>query len=509
MPLSAPGVARTPARFVSPNHPALKPAFPLTDEQTAIVDAVKGGSKVVGEALAGTGKTSTAVEITKAKPGVPTTYVAFNKSVQIEAASRFPEWVDCRTGHSLAWAAAARPYLPRLDKPSRISAQQMASSMKVRAAMLDSGTLNPVHLTRMAQATVSSFMKTADREINATHIPSRVYGLHSPVDIAEVVVPIARLIWRDLIDPRGKFRFTPDVYLKLAQLQNMRIPSDLIIFDEAQDADPVMAAIIAAQEGMGSQLTYIGDRNQAIYGWRGAIDAMSKVEGAERFALTMSFRFGLDIAEIANYYLGRLGSKHLVRGYDKVPSRLVTRDELPEPDAILCRGNGTALGWVLAFQEREIPVALAPGTKTAGKEIERFAWGARDLMAGNGSDHPDLVGFTDWAQACKFVDEEEDTDDLKRLVGIINRVGVSKVIDAIRGLVPGPKARVTVGTSHLAKGLEWDTVRVADDFQPPMPDDKTGETPDPTPEDLMLNYVVVTRAKQQLDPGALDPALWG
>ncbi len=507
MPLAAPG-ARS-ARFVSPNHPALKPAFPLTSEQVAIVDAVKGGNKVVGEALAGTGKTTTAVEITKAKPGVPTTYVAFNKSVQIEAASKFPEWVDCRTGHSIAWAAAAKPYLARLDKPARISAQQMASSLKVRPAMLDSGTLNPVHLTRMAQATVTAFMKTADREINATHIPARVYGLHSPVEIAEIVVPIARLIWRDLIDPRGKFRFTPDVYLKLAQLQNIRIPSDLIIFDEAQDADPVMAAIIAAQEQWGSQLTYIGDRNQAIYGWRGAIDAMSKVQDAQRFALTMSFRFGLEIAEIANHYLRMLGSRHLVQGFDKVPSRIVSREDMPEPDAILCRGNGTALGWVLAFQEKDIPVALAPGTKTAGKEIERFAWGARDLMAGNGSDHPDLVGFTDWGMLTKFVDEEEDTDDLKRLVGIINRVGVSKVIDAIRGLVPGPKARVTVGTSHLAKGLEWNNVRVADDFMPPQPDDNTGLTPDPEPEDLMLNYVVVTRAKLGLDPAGLDPALWG
>jgi hypothetical protein len=398
--------------------------------------------------------------------------------------------------------------MARLDKPSRISAQQMAHSMRVRPAMLDTGTINPVHLTRMAQATVTAFMKTADRVVDAAHIPARIYGLHSPVEVAEAVVPVARLIWRDLIDPRGKFRFTPDVYLKLAQLQGMRIPSDLIIFDEAQDADPVMAAIVASQEAHGSQLVYIGDRNQAIYGWRGAIDAMSKVEGAQRFALTMSFRFGLDIAEIANHYLRMLGSRDLVRGYDKIQSRLVAREELPEPEAILCRGNGTALGWVLAFQGKEIPVALAPGTKQAGKEIERFAWGARDLMAGNGSDHPDLVGFSDWGMLTRFVNEEEDTDDLKRLVGIINRVGVSKVIDAIRGLAPGPKARVTVGTSHLAKGLEWDTVRVADDFQPPQPDEQTGETPDPTAEDLMLNYVVVTRAKRLLDPGALDPAFW-
>lgn len=512
MPISAPGATSRRRVYVAPTHPALKRAFPLTDEQGAIVDAVRGGDKVVGEALAGTGKTSTAVEITKSMAGIPTTYIAFNKSVQKEAEGRFPrEWVDCRTGHSLAYHAAAKPFADRLpgnSGASRISAQQMAKKLKTKPLLLDSGTINPVHVTRMAQATVNGFMKTADSQIMPWHIPSRVMGMHSPVDVAVAVLPIANQIWDDLVNPKGVFRFTPDVYLKLAQLHDMRIPADLIIFDEAQDADPVMAAIVKRQEDFGSQLVYIGDRHQAIYGWRGAVDAMSKVENATRLRLSMSFRFGTAIADLANEWLKALGSTARVRGYDKIPSRIVTRDELTEPRAILTRGNGTALGWVLQFQEREIPVALAPGDKDAGKDIERFAWAARDLMAGNGTDHPDLVGFTDWDMLCKFVDEEEDTDDLKRMVGIINRVGISKVIDAIRGLTPEHDARVTVSTAHKAKGLEWDSVRVADDFTPPVEDPKTGETPRPTPEDFMLNYVTVTRAKLLLDPGTLDPALW-
>jgi hypothetical protein len=496
---------------VAPTHPALKPAFAMTGEQVAIVDAARGGNRVVGEALAGTGKTSTAVEITKAMPGVPTTYIAFNKSVQREAEGRFPvEWVDCRTGHSLAYHAAAKPYANRLPGnpgASRITAQAMARAMKVKPALLDSATLNPVVVTRMAQATVNAYMKTADPTVAAHHIPQRVLGLHDPVALADAILPVAEKIWEDLTNPKGRFRFTPDVYLKLAQLQDMRIPSDLLIFDEAQDADPVMAAIVRRQEAFGSQIVWIGDPNQAIYGWRGAVDAMSQIEDAVRLSLTMSFRFGLVIAAFANGWLERLGSKQRVVGYDKIQSRVVTPDMLPEPRAILCRGNGTALGWVLRFQEREVPVALAPGDKSAGKDIERFAWAARDLMQANGTDHPDLVGFTDWDQLCKYVDEEEDTDDLKRMVGIINRIGVSKVIDAVRGLAAEKDAKVTVSTAHKAKGLEWDSVRVADDFVPPA-DKETGDLLPPAPEDFMLNYVTVTRAKLMLDPGPLDPTLW-
>lgn len=483
--------------------PAANRSYSLTGEQANIVAAAHAGSTVVAEALAGTGKTSTLVAMAESFPNRPTTYLAFNKSVQLEAARRFPTWVDVRTAHSIAFQTTGRAYSHRLpgNGGRRVSAQQMAKTMKVRAASLDTGTLNPVVLTRMAQATVAAFMKTADPEITDQHIPSRVFANHAPNEIAQVVVPIARKIWDDLSSTTGQFFFTHDVYLKLWQLQGAIIPSDLIMFDEAQDADPVIASIVARQNG---QKVYVGDRNQAIYGWRGAIDALSRVEGATRLPLTKSFRFGPAIAEQANLWLEQLGSKLQVVGHDPVGSEVVAPGTLPIPRAILCRGNGTALGWVLAFHERGVPVALAPGDKTAGKDMERFAWAAKDLMNGEGTDHPDLVGFTDWRQLVTFVEEEENTDDLKRMVGIINRIGVSGVIDAVKKLVPEEKATITVSTAHKAKGLEWDSVKVADDFALSDKDDEAEEKE--LREMRMLNYVTVTRAKKILDPGPLGEA---
>ncbi len=498
MPLSAPGQNR--------NAAPIAPAFKLTEEQENIVQAAHEGGTVIAEALAGTGKTSTLKALAGSMPGRPTLYLAFNKSVQLAAARDFPAWVDVRTAHSVAYQAVGKNYghrLPGNSGHSRMSAQNMASRMKVKAAQLDSGTLNPVVVTRMAQATVTEFMKTADPQIRALHIPSRVLAHHKPTDITEVVLPVAQSIWDDLSSVNGKFRFTPDVYLKLWQLGNPILPASLILFDEAQDADPVIASVVERQIG---QRIYVGDRNQAIYGWRGAIDAMSKV-GGTRLPLTKSFRFGPAIAEAANEWLALLNSDLRVVGHDPVVSSVGPLAADQAPRAILCRTNGTALGWVLAFHEQQIPVALAPGDRSAGKDMERFAWAARDLMKGEGTDHPDLVGFTDWAQLVKFVEEEEDTADLKRMVNIINRIGVSGVIDAVRALVPEEKATVTVSTAHKAKGLEWSVVKVADDFTPPEADEEGVTRPDPA--DQMLAYVTVTRAKQHLDPGPLgEPELW-
>lgn len=475
--------------------------FKLTSEQARIKDEFDAGNNLVVEALAGTGKTSTLRALAAGQPTRPGVYLAFNRSIVLEAQGRFPQAVKVTTAHSLAYQAIGKPYGHRLGS-ARMPAKAMASRLRVNPARLDTGTLNPVVLTRMAQATVNQFMKTADPFIAEAHIPTRVFANHSPQEIGKIVVPIAQRIWEDLTRTDGRFFFSHDVYLKLWQLTNPNLPFDYILFDEAQDSDPVIASIVGSQRS--TQTVYVGDQNQAIYGWRGAVDAMGKVQGATRLPLTKSFRFGPAIAEQANEWLELLGAKHRVVGFEKIES---TVGQIDIPRAILCRGNGTALGWVLAFHERGIPVALAPGDKDAGKDLARFAWAAKDLMNEEGTDHPDLVGFTTWKQLVEFVEEEENTADLKRMVNIVNRIGVGGVIDAVRGLVTEDKATCTVSTAHKAKGLEWTAVKVADDFTPPEPNEE-GEI-EVDPSELMLAYVTVTRAKDRLDPGALgSPEMW-
>jgi hypothetical protein len=478
-------------------------SFAPTAEQLAIMSAFEEGGPTVVKALAGTGKTTTLKAISGIQPTRPGTYLAFNKSVARAAEGTFPGRVNVTTAHALAYKAIGHTFghrLPGNPGATRMSAKRMSTFMRVKAAQFDTGTLNPVVVTRMAQATVANFIKSPDRNLGPAHIPARIIAHHSLVDLVSVVLPVADKIWADLSSTNGKFFFTHDVYLKHWALTNPVIPSDYIMFDEAQDSDPVIASIVAKQA---AQLCYVGDENQAIYGWRGAINAMSNIAGAKYYPLTKSFRFGPNVAEAANEWLELLGSDLRVVGHD--PIRSTVGELTSPPRAILCRTNGTALGWVLAFHARNIKVALAPGDKSAGKDIERFAWAARDLMNGEGTDHPDLVGFTTWNEVVQYAEEEEDGADLKRLVGIINRIGYPAVIDAIRGLSLEHEAEVTVSTAHKAKGLEWDTVKVADDFVPPSSDDEDGVDP----ADLMLAYVTVTRAKLQLDPGPLgEPGLW-
>ena len=61
-------------------------------------------------AFAGTGKTSTLVEYARIRPEWRFLYIAYNKAMQTEAATRFPRNVDCRTLHSLAYEKIGRSF---------------------------------------------------------------------------------------------------------------------------------------------------------------------------------------------------------------------------------------------------------------------------------------------------------------------------------------------------------------------------------------------------------------
>ncbi len=128
----------------------------------------------------------------------------------------------------------------------------------------------------------------------------------------------------------------PDHYLKIWQLNKPKIHANFILFDEAQDASPVMLDIINQQS---CQVVWVGDTNQQLYEWRGAINALSLVEVELKSYLTHSFRFGQNIADLANKTLEKLNSPIQLIGTNQASEIKVKPEELKDPDAILTRTN--------------------------------------------------------------------------------------------------------------------------------------------------------------------------
>lgn len=491
-----------PAPFSRPGARKSAPAPAPTGEQAAIVDAYLTGQHLTVEALAGTGKTTTLRLVAESRPGRPGLYLAYNKAIADEAQGRFPARVACGTAHSFAYRAVGQRFAHRLpsrygstSSSRRMPAWEVARTLGLRDERIGGRHFSDATLARLADATVTRFCQSADPDITAAHVPHPA-GLDDDRqlrDLAAVVVPAARRIWTDLCNPAGKLWFTHDHYLKMWQLADPALPAEYVLFDEAQDANPVIAAIVAAQDH--AQLVYVGDRNQAIYGWRGAVDAMNTFDGI-RLPLTRSFRFGPQIADEANRWLAMLNSPLQVAGHDPIVS---TVGYVETPGVVLCRTNGGAMAEVMFAQERGRKVALVGD----GADVKRFAFAARSLMAGKGCDLPELAAFKTWAALVEYVDQEESGRDLAVLVKLVQRYNPGTLIDTVNALVPTKRAELIVSTAHKAKGLEWSTVRIGDDFTPPA----DGELVERA--ELMLAYVAVTRAQNALDRGSLDWPLRG
>jgi hypothetical protein len=292
--------------------------------------------------------------------------------------------------------------------------------------------------------------------------------------LRQALVPLARRAWADLSDPEGRLRFTHDCYLKLWQLSGPRLAAEYVLLDEAQDANPVVAAIVDRQHH--AQRILVGDRCQAIYGWRGAIDAMSRFAAEQRLCLSQSFRFGPAIAAEANKWLQLLDAPLRLRGFGRISS---TVGPIACPDAVLCRTNAEAVRQLLVAADAGRKVALVGG----GGEIRRLAEAACSLRAGVGTDHPELFVFRTWGEVQEYVEQDAGGSDLKVFVQLIDTYGPEVVIDIIDRLSREEAAEVVVSTAHKAKGREWASVRIAADF----PEPRNGTAPAQVPRaDAML-----------------------
>lgn len=477
-----------------------------TDEQALAIELFGTGRNLAIEAGAGAGKTTTLTLMAErtVKPGA---YLAFNKAIVNESARKLPRSVSAKTVHSHAFRAVGHRFAHRLNG-QRITSTRQAQILGVNPITIRYGqaakVLQPGFLVGRVMAGLRNFCQSADPEPGVEHIPY-IDGIDEPVpggrgwannlEVREHLRrPLARA-WADAQDVDGELRYDHAFYLKVWQLSDPRIPADFVLFDEAQDASPVMLSVIE-QQADHAQLVYVGDSQQQVYDWLGAVNALQRIPDAERAWLSQSFRFGDAVAEIANVILEELGAELRISGSPGVTSE-VTR--LEEPDAVLCRTNATAV--MRLFQA--LDAGQRPHLVGGGDDVLRFANAALQLQDQGWTSYPDLACFRTWGEVQDYVEFDEQGQELALLVSLVDKYGADRIAEALEQQVPEHRADLVLSTTHKAKGREWPAVQIADDFPTPDPDDGGPLLP---PE-LRLRYVAVTRAQHRLDATALEDLL--
>lgn len=485
--------------------------FTPTAEQVAIIDAASTGENVVVTAVAGSGKTSTLRLIDTKLAPARVLYLAFGKDIQTEAERTFDN-AEARTAHSLAYRYCADNHAHLIErqgkmgkgyqcpvKPWNLPSHLGLPNQRPFEANGETRVITGKSLLSMVRASVTRFCRTADETITAFHVVREFENNADQAIFTKFLLPFVTKFWADLTSPTGILEASGDHYLKQWSIDCPVLPYDVVLFDEAQDADPAIAHVV---ENQTCQIIMVGDASQAIYGWRGAVDALSRFTAPHRLTLTQSFRFGPAIAAFANNILDALRADVRVVGFDKVQSTVGVLN-IENADAILCRSNAGVIEYAIDLLGRGKRVAIAGGTK----ELKSFINAAKKLMdieaTGKGfCGHAELGAFKTWTDAVEHAGTE-DGSDIRIKVKLIQTYGVDFLLNLLDKLVDVKTAKpdsydVVISTAHKAKGLEWNSVAIGGDFKLPAEEGAM-----PSDADLMLMYVAITRAKIALNPGAL------
>lgn len=486
--------------------------FPLTVEQEAIVDAARQGSVRV-QALAGTGKTTTLrAVVNDSPPDLRIHYLVFNSKMCRAAERTFdPGRVHIKTFHGLAMAATRDHFPGRTVGNIRLSdlreicgeiqpagegmtrAETFAAVAATLRAFLHSADATPAwfHVPGLFRRRLEEDQAAIIRKIGPPHLlgPNNTFSAAGERRIRqEVMLSLdylaehARSAYEAYAAPHSGLRLPlpHDVYLKFWQLSGPVIDTDLLLVDEAQDLNPVMLAIVHQHQG---RIIAVGDSRQQIYGWRGSVDALDGLDGIE-LPLTVSFRFGPEIAACANEVLQLLGSPYLLEG--RGPDALPFNAE--ERHARLFRTNSAMLESVITES--------AMGKKVhCTRNIAPLVVLLRDLCLAynnhwNKAQDPRIQHARHWAALKEEMADDIDAAPLLRMVEQ-DVSAAERMVQSLSGFSskPAASADVILTTAHQSKGLEFTNVALSYDF--------AGRAKRSV-EELRLLYVALTRAKRAL-----------
>jgi len=299
----------------------------LTAEQESHVNTILDGNNYAIQAPPGSGKTFLLLAMARKMSGYGLS-ISFNKLLAMEAEKKFASSVTCKTGHALAYGSVGYKYKKKLRK---LTGKQLADTFDIGDWSIYNSPSNKGYLILN---TIRKYCYSADEVLSYNHLPRLTILNDADIDVMkEDLVQHANLVFNEMIDISKPMPITHDVYLKIWALSQPVINKDFIFFDEYQDSNPVISQVIKSQT---CQKIFVGDQFQQIYAWRGAVNALQN-DNLSKLYITRSFRFGENIANIANniisnYYPHDFEYKSF-HGNDSITSS-IHYEPLPVVDAI-------------------------------------------------------------------------------------------------------------------------------------------------------------------------------
>ncbi len=439
----------------------------FTSEQEAIIDS-SGSIKI--NAVAGSGKTTTVIEYARTRPlSSKILYLAFNRTVKLEAAKKFAEQgrrnVRIETAHSLAYQ-----YIVRRNGYKVNARGYKTHEITELLGLQGNGERHTEYvIANHINKFVSYFCNSRVSRVKDLNYLKTVADPKANTFVSTFYPYIERQV-RVLLSKMdsGEIEVTHDFYLKKFQLSKPVLPYDYILFDEGQDASEAMLDVFSRQK---ATKIIVGDTHQQIYGWRYAVNSLEKTD-FKTYQLSTSFRFGQDLANLASAILS--WKKHLKADTpDKITG--LGKTEKVATKAVIGRTNLGLLLKAIEYvtEKKQVKSIYFEGNINSYTYANEGAslYDVLNLQNGKkGRIRDQLIRkMSDIKDLEAYIDKAQDVQ-LSMMVEIVKEYGneIPKIIRQIKNKhIEGDEkaeAEMIFSTVHRCKGMEYDTVQLVNDF---------------------------------------------
>lgn len=477
----------------------------LTQEQTNIINSI-GDIKI--NAVAGSGKTTTVIEYAKKQSSSSRIlYLAFNKSVRLEAVQKFREKgltnVTVETAHSLAYKNTIFQH-KYVVRQQAYKTHELVDMLDLKG---DGENLAEYVIANHINKFVAYFCNSDKAKVQELNYLDLVTDEKAKIFVTtfyKYIEAKTRLLLSKMNS--SKIEITHDFYLKKFQLSNPTLNYDYILFDEGQDASSTMLDIFLKQP---ATKVIVGDTHQQIYGWRYAVNSLEKVD-FKTFHLSTSFRFSQDIANLG---MEVLNWKSNLTDYEHLPIKGEGKTTKHTTKAVLARTNlGLLLQAIEYVTEKKIPQQIYfEGNINSYTYADEGAslYDVLDLNNGKKGKIRDklIKKMRNLNELEGYVKKTEDVQ-LGLMIEIVRKYGnripslIKKIKDQHVAHDEKEHADMIFSTVHRSKGMEYDTVKIVNDFiseekVEKLRNNQTKVNVDPSKiiEEINLLYVAVTRTK--------------
>jgi superfamily I DNA/RNA helicase len=488
----------------------------LTKEQYDIIHST-GNIKI--NAVAGSGKTTTVIEYAKARPkSSRILYLAFNKTVKLEAIKRFKDeglpHVTVETAHSLAFRYIVRGNQYQV-KGQGYKTNEIAQMLNLQGNQeKHTEYIIANHINRF----IAYFCNSDQQKAKNLNYPDTITDPKAKafvIKFYDYIVMQSRILLAKM--DKGEIEITHDFYLKKFQLSKPVLPYDYILFDEAQDASPAMLDVFLQQK---ATKVIVGDTHQQIYGWRFAVNSLEKAD-FKNYYLSTSFRFSQDIADLA---MGVLDYKKHLESTGAITIKGLGKSKAIKTKAILARTNLGLLLKAIEFitEKPEVKYIYFEGNIHSYTYADEGASLYDVLNLYNGKRQrirdPLIQSMKDLDDLNDYIKKTEDFQ-LGMMVQVVQEYGdqIPEILKTIKQKhvenEHRDKAEMIFSTVHRCKGMEYDAVELVKDFitekalEDLKEEKKEGKKEDKKEydlnmpklnEEINLLYVAITRTKNKL-----------